>query len=252
MQGQIFGRHAAVAVGVVVEQLDRAFEAPVVSGLNLDLREHSSRPHLCPLGGGIITIHGDDRLHFLARRLQSATSNQEGGQAAQRNLVIWGGGDGLAEAAIRIVDLPEHFVALGYKHLALGRSEAFLPSCHRLEGGLPSASRELVREERHPSRRLAGIGIDRLLQRLLRTIGLAGAGEQLPEPEQISRRIASGASQASFRQCHGIVKLAGPHVDFGGELLQAVEAIRADEGEGLLGLLEAIGEVEQRHELTDQ
>jgi hypothetical protein len=197
-------------------------------------------------------IRGDDRLHFLSRRLQPSLSDQKGGQAAQRNLVIWGGGDGLAETAFRIIDLTEHFEALGHEHLALGRTEAFPTSCHRLKGGLPSASRELVREERHPSRRLVGIRIDRLLQRLLRAIGLAGAGEQLPEPEQVSRCIASGASQASFRQCHCIVKLAGPHVDFGGDLLQTVEAIRADEREGLLGLLKAIGEVEQRHELTDQ
>jgi hypothetical protein len=109
----------------------------------------------------------------------------------------------------------------------------------------------LGREHRHPARRLSGVCVQRPLQHLFRPIGLAGAGKQLPEPEQIARGLVLIAGKTAFCRRHGLVELTRFQVDLRRDPLHAIETVWAHESKGLLRFLEAIGAVQQGNELAN-
>ena len=140
---------------------------------------------------------------------------------------------------------------LGEKQLPLRRGEHLSPLVHRVFGSPSVARRDLREEQRHPSLRPVRIGIDSLLQHLERPIDLASSGDQLSEPEEIARTVFPVAGQGRLRHGDGVVELARLQIDLRGHAFQTPQTVRADRYQGLLRLLQTIGEVQQRDELAD-
>ena len=188
---------------------------------------------------------------MLAGGGQSSLTDQERGQASYGGRIAGSGRERFAETAFRVIDPSKNFMPLCKKQLPLGRGELLSPLVHRVFGSPSVARRDLREEQRHPSFRPVRIDVDSLLKHLERPIGLASPGEQLSEPDEIARTVFSVAGQGPLRHRDGVVELARPHIDLRGHAFQTTQTVRADHREGLLRLLETIGEVEQRDELAD-
>ena len=97
---------------------------------------------------------------------------------------------------------------LRHEHLPLGRRQGCTAFFQRQFCGLWLTGCILNQEQCHPAFRPLRFCIHRILQHRAGPFDLAGASEQLSEPDEIAGRIFLVACEAPFGLRHGTVELA--------------------------------------------